>query len=135
MSNEHLVRMDISAFRTLVWKEDLIYFDGPLLSLLRDTITNTQWLLTWIDQTTQSDEEYQRWLALETNDLALKELLEDKITMYDFIMNHKDGACVIDTHYPSGEYFCYAFKPEDEWFQDDILPEKGVYLNQSNFED
>ncbi len=135
MSNEHLVRMDISAFRTLTWREDFLYWDGALISLLRDTITNTPWLLTWIDKATQSGEEYQRWLALESNDAALKELLEDKITMYDFIMNHKDGACVIDTDYPSGEYFCYAFKPEDEWFKDDILPEKGYYLNASTFRD
>ena len=64
---------------------DLIYFEGPLLSLYRDRGNNI--LFHWCD----NDETTNRWLSFSVGDKILEEFLKSKVTLFDILTKPKEG--------------------------------------------
>ena len=68
--------------------EDLIYYDGPLLSVLKDKIGNT-YLLYWCD--CSDDRKLQRYMLARVSEQTINDLKSNKITIYQSLVE-----CVLD---------------------------------------
>jgi hypothetical protein len=81
------VTLDRLPLENLVTIADLIYHDGPILSLLHHP-KGDHYLYCWSD----ADEQYNRWLIFRVVDKDLQLFLEDKeITLRQLILNPVDG--------------------------------------------
>lgn len=65
---------------------DLIYFDGPLLSLFRDAEAEN-WLNHWCD----TDDEVNRWLLFKVGDRELERFLRREVSLHDLLSQPKGG--------------------------------------------
>lgn len=65
---------------------DLIYFEGPLLSLFKNE-TGDSYLYYWCDV----DENYNRWIIFRLSKAKLKSYVFEKLSLDDLILNPSDG--------------------------------------------
>lgn len=72
---------------------DLIYFEGPLLTLFEDSKSDDLYLYDWADK----DEEYNRWLIYRSDPELLSKFIQQIIT-YQELFNTavKDGFYAVD---------------------------------------
>lgn len=59
--------------------ETLIYYDGPLLFTVRDTVQQKLHLVTWYD----CDDQHHRYLAIEVSDARLEAFTKGEIDYFD----------------------------------------------------
>ncbi|MFR0676124.1 hypothetical protein [Dysgonomonas mossii] len=77
-------RLDIFPIDGLKKISDLIYFDGPLLSLYCDD-NNINYLFYWVDV----DSEYNRWIIIETDIFTISDYLNKKISLFNILSTKK----------------------------------------------
>jgi hypothetical protein len=64
---------------------DLVYFDGPIVSLYRNEQSENL-LFCWVDR----DDDYQRWLAAKVSDSQLEAYLKREVPLLELIKGPKD---------------------------------------------
>ena len=64
------VPVDMSLRTGLLWKSDLCYFDGPMLSYYAG-LDGTHWIYQWLDQ----DDRYCRWMLMRVSKGFVEKLL------------------------------------------------------------
>ncbi|KPY97712.1 hypothetical protein [Pseudomonas syringae] len=72
------VSLDPKFFSKHIWNADLVYFEGPLLSLYRDE-QGADLLYAWLDCTDKSN----RWCVIPISRKMLRDYLETQITLRD----------------------------------------------------
>ncbi len=72
--------IDVDLLSKLTWIEDLIYYDGPVLSLHRDS-DNHPFIVSWVDV----DDMGNIWAIYETTDDLVTQLLARKTPLMDII--------------------------------------------------
>lgn len=88
---------------------ELIYFDGPLLSLFTNTAGDT-YLYNWSD----NDEEVNRWLVFRVNTKSLTSYLKHHINLRDLILNPSDDfVYAVDLDDDLRRRALYIIKPDD----------------------
>ena len=65
---------------------DLIYYDGPLLSHFQSN-DSKNYLFFWVDV----DDRFNRWLAVEVSKERLEAYLNEKLSLYNIIIEPKDN--------------------------------------------
>jgi hypothetical protein len=65
---------------------DLIYYDEPLLSHFQSN-DNKNYLFFWVDV----DDRFNRWLAVEVSKERLEAYLNEKLSLYNIIIEPKDN--------------------------------------------
>ena len=70
--------------------EDLIYYDGPLLSLVKDQ-HDQLYLYLWID----SDDACNRWLAFRVTEDLISQYKDGKLSLHDLVYRN-DTLLIID---------------------------------------
>lgn len=75
---------------SLEYIDDLLYLDGPILSLFKKPETQTYYLYKWIT----NDEAFNRWLVFSTNAEGLYNFLSKKISLRDLMFNSPETHCV-----------------------------------------
>lgn len=74
-------------FENLYKVKDLIYYDGPLLSLFK-TKNNQNYLFYWIDQ----DHNFNRWLVVNIKNTNLQAYLKNKLSLYQILTKPKNNS-------------------------------------------
>ncbi len=69
---------------------DVVNFEGPLLTLYKNTANERLFLYDWIDQ----DENLNRWLIYRCKPIKLWEFINKKISHFD-LFNMKNGVCYV----------------------------------------
>lgn len=67
---DNIVPVNGSLMSAMVWRADIDYFDGPLLSYFRG-MDGTHWLYQWID----CDLQFNRWMAMRVSKDLVDRLL------------------------------------------------------------
>jgi len=78
-------KLDHYPFRDLTIVADLIYFDGPILSLFKNT-RGDNYLYCWSD----SDEHYNRWAIFRVTDECLNLYLAGKVSLRELMLQPVD---------------------------------------------
>ena len=103
---------------------DVVNFEGPLLTLFRDTISNNLYLFDWVDR----DKLFNRWIVYRCNPDTLNQFIKSEISHYELFM--------------SGESFCYLVDIDKDivWnnFQEIIkqdlpesyLPQRDIFFEE-----
>ncbi|HAN73751.1 MAG TPA: hypothetical protein DCQ51_20680 [Planktothrix sp. UBA8407] len=116
----------------LQYVADLIYFDGPLVSLLENE-SGESYLYCWSDVNSV----YNRWLVFRVTKNSLQDYLLGKLSLRDLILNPVDGfhyAIDIDndlevknTFWILPENLPDSYIPEEDSYHDPSLlnPEQG----------
>ncbi len=77
-------KLNAHSFNNFQKVGDLVYFDGPLLSVFHDE-NNESWVYGWVD----SDNQYNRWIIFKTSFRSLSSYLKGEMSHYDLIKNCK----------------------------------------------
>lgn len=64
--------------------EDLLYYDGPLLSLFEDD-AQSKYLYLWID----CNDVFNRWCIIPIDEITYNMLRDQQMTLYNVIVNAK----------------------------------------------
>lgn len=72
--------------RNLLRVGDLIYFDGPMLTLFMHSGTGYFYLFDWVDR----DQDVNRWLMYKVNAVDLMKYINGKISHYDLFDRSPD---------------------------------------------
>ncbi|CAD5954631.1 hypothetical protein PCC9214_02779 [Planktothrix tepida] len=116
----------------LQYVADLIYFDGPLLSLFENQ-SGESYLYCWSDVNAV----YNRWLVFRVTKNSLQNYLQGQVSLRDLILNPVDGfhyAIDIDndlevknTFWVLPENLPDSYVPEEDSYHDPSLlnPERG----------
>ena len=105
----------------LIKVSDLIYFDGPLLSLYVSR-KGENYLFYWVDV----DDEYNKWMFIRVDVHTLKEYLDKKISLYQLIVNSNDGLVRFVDINNNIDYHNIKAVPIGD-IPDDYLPEQDSY--------
>lgn len=102
---------------------DLTYFDGPLLSLFRDT-ENHGYLYYWCD----ADETYNRWLVLRITEEHLAMYIKQRLPL-DEILSHPVGSelFIVDINAQGKQCSIVLMHPDQ--LPSDYLPQKGSFFD------
>jgi hypothetical protein len=74
------------AVTKLVWVRDLVYYDGPLVSLFSSSEDNSElWLFYWVD--VDYDALLNRWVVTRSDSQILKDLEADRIPFRDALLD------------------------------------------------
>ncbi len=84
MEEIQYIKLDIKFDHILV--ADLIFFDGPLLSLFENK-HGEFYLYYWCD----TDNIYNRWLIIRVNNMLIRNYLSRKVTLRELITKPIDG--------------------------------------------
>jgi hypothetical protein len=79
----HTVDFD---YQSLTKIGDLVYYDGPLLSVFTDSNRNP-YIYYWVE----ADNKYNRWLIFRTSGAKLNKYVLQKISHYDLMIEPEDG--------------------------------------------
>ncbi len=137
---------DSSFFEQLTKVADLIYFDGPLLSLFRDR-DGRRYLYHWCDV----GQAYHRWLIAPVHQLILEQYFNQDVTLREIILDaiKHERACLVGidenlhyhnispvdvddiphTHLPTDDSF-YDFQPI--FYEEPKIPIWGSLANISD---
>lgn len=74
-------------FENLYLVKDLIYYDGPLLSLFK-TQNNLNLLFYWVDV----DSDFNRWLVVKITKTNLQAYLKNKLSLYQILTKPKNNS-------------------------------------------
>lgn len=80
------ITLDKFPFKELDKVADLIYFDGPLLSLFKNA-KGDQYFFYWCD----NDDEVNRWLFYRVTDQEVTAYLSKRISLRDILLHPSDG--------------------------------------------
>ncbi|MBQ0021481.1 MAG: hypothetical protein KBT39_13300 [Bacteroidales bacterium] len=110
-------------FNKLQKCSDLIWFDGPLLSHYM-TESGDHYLYYWVE----SDEEYNRWMLVRTNIIAIKDYVQRRTTLRKLISAPEDGIVWVadvddNLNFHHTTMLSIAALPED------YLPEENSYYD------
>ena len=101
---------------------DIHYFEGPLLSLMRNS-NNEEFLIQWCD----SDQKVNRWLIIKINPYEINNYLEKNIGLLSIIKKYSYGI-FIDIN--------KEFKVVNSWkynipnIPEEYLPKENVFYNE-----
>ncbi|RQW69056.1 hypothetical protein EBB56_18585 [Halomonas sp. YLB-10] len=114
------------------WVEDILYFDGPILSILKGSTTQ-DYFYYWCD----ADDRHNRWMILPVSREQIIEYKSSKITLLDICKNKKSVTFVdineelnpkkgIDVSLDSvpDDYL----PPEESYFDIDLCPSDGFLV-------
>jgi len=102
---------------------DLTYFDGPLLSLFRDT-EERSYLYYWCD----ADEMYNRWLVLRITEEQLAMYIKQTLPLYEMIVHPIGGELfVVDIDSQGQQRAVVLTQPEQ--LPADYLPQKDALFD------
>lgn len=105
----------------LIKVADLIYFDGPLLSLYVSK-NGENYLFYWVD----IKEEFNKWMFLRVDVRSLKRYLDKKTTLYDVILSSNDGlVCFVDIANDISYHNIIAVPVKE--IPDEYLPDEDSY--------
>lgn len=104
---------------------DLTYFDGPLLSLFRDTNDNN-FIYYWYD----SDEICNRWFVFRISEKQLKDYINQILTLRDMIVNPLNGHLYVVDIDGQGN-FHNVLQIEPAYLPTAYLPQPGTYFDPS----
>lgn len=109
----------------LTKERDLIYYDGPLLSLFRDK-KNNPYLYNWADQ----DDKYNRWIVFKISEEDLTKYLKGTFNLLNLIKTTEIVFCLdLDNEFKDTKTYLL-------WTEDiplDYLPEEDSYLFNPQF--
>ncbi len=113
---------------TPIKQGDLLYHDGPLLSVFKDELTNSLYFYKWSD----CDENAHRWLVFKVFTSDLKAFFEKKYSLRDLVL---------------AQPFVYALDLDNDLIPQNILllstqnmpknylPDKDSHFDISDFEE
>lgn len=107
-------------FPEYTWNADLVYLDGPLISLYRRN-DGPDALFFWVD----SNKTHNRWAVAEVNRSDLKNYLKEKATLLEIINSNKK-IYFLDTS-PSGRRTKFQLTTIDR-FPESYLPDSESFL-------
>lgn len=106
----------------LVKVEDLVYYDGPLLSHYR-TEAGKHYLFSFVD----TDEVANRWLVLEITIAHLYDYLTDSRTLFDIYQQDYNAKLVVADTDGQGDFVQALLVPSSE-LDPEYLPEPASYF-------
>lgn len=99
--------------------QDLIYYDGPLLSLYKNHLGKIV-LVFWVD----CDDKYNKWMIIPTNESIVKSYIDKEISLLDVIL--KNEYVYLFDYVGEGEYDNMCMIGVSD-IPDDYLPDKDAY--------
>lgn len=115
------LKIDKFPVKNLYKIDDLIYFDGPLLSFYSND-DGENYLYYWVDV----DETCNRWIVVPIEIVQLNDYLNKKITLYSFIKSYLTGY-LIDLDDKLETQNIYLIQISD--LQDDYLPDINSFYS------
>lgn len=119
MEKMPILGVELEESPKFTWEEDLMWFDGPLISVYR-YIELSPYLFLWVD----TDDEKNRWLVVPTSELILEKMKANEITFREVILHYHKFMLCDDYNNTITKY--YDLDEKD--LPDDYLPVAGVYL-------
>jgi len=107
----------------LTFVADLIYFDGPLLSLFKNE-SGDSYLYYWCDV----DDNYNRWIIFRLSKAKLKSYIFKKISLNSLILNPIDGFLYIADINDDLQYRNIFLSPPDK-LPESYVPEEDSYYD------
>ncbi len=117
--------IDIKLHDDLTHVCDLVYYDGPLLSLYKHKINNKLYIYYWYDVL----EDYNTFIIFETNKDLLLQFITNKISLKYLIINHIDTAYFVDIYYTKNDIDIYKYRKIDNINKVKDLPGDDSYYD------
>lgn len=123
----------------LIFVTNVIYFDGPLLSLYKNSF-NDNFLVAWVD----GDQKRNRWMTIKVSTCDLYAYINKKISLKsiygkanEFVFFHTSSSSKQTSIYKVlAENFPKKYYPsEDSFFDDEIISEEFINLFSENLID
>jgi len=86
-------RRKLTDFKSHVWVEDVLYFDGPILALLKGD-TKLDYFYYWCD----SDDQYNRWLAIPVNRTEIEKYKSGQLSILDLAADPDVELTLVDVN-------------------------------------
>jgi hypothetical protein len=107
-------------------ERDLMYFDGPLISVSRGP-TNEPFIEMAVDR----DDALERWMIVRTSELNLLKYIHRKVTLLEIVWSTPDGYVVLADYNSNGLAYVALVSLSD--IPDEISPREGA-LHDPSFE-
>jgi hypothetical protein len=117
-------RAPLGEFKSHVWVEDILFFDGPILALLKAS-SRQDYFYYWVD----SDESYNRWLAIPVSRGTIEEYKRGSLSLLSVVGEAHDRLFLLDIN--------AALEPRTAWsvefvsLPDDYLPPAESFYDSS----
>ncbi len=132
-------KIAISNVETHRWVEDIAYFDGPLVSLMKAS-TSQDYIYYWCD----SDRMYNRWLAFPISREQIYEYTIQSISLLEILTSNQSSFVIdIDSEGKSKKVWSIAVSDitgdylpsEDSYFEPDLCPSgANLFISPDNYE-
>jgi hypothetical protein len=119
----HGQRLNIHPLSELIRRTDLVYFDGPLLSLFENR-QGEPYLFLWADV----DEDANRWIAFRVGRERLSSYLRKGITLRALLLGSPDGYVFVADMYGPSEY-SHVLILRPEHLPSSYLPAQDSYYD------
>jgi len=102
---------------------DLLFFEGPLLSVYKDLQTNKFYLMDWVDR----DYESNRWLFYSIKKENLSRFINREISHFDLYENDQKSIYFVDIKHDA--FFDYSNLKELDEVSQEYIPSSENYFN------
>jgi hypothetical protein len=102
---------------------DLLFFEGPLLSVYKDVQTNKFYLMDWVDR----DQDSNRWLFYSIKKENLSRFINREISHFDLYENDQKSIYFVDIKHDA--FFDNTNLKELDEMSQEYIPSRENYFN------
>lgn len=119
--------LDSLPISTLIWKRDLIYFEGPLLSEF-SSITGEVYLKYWCD----CNDEFNRWMFFKIKEQDRLRLVLGEKSIYEVITHQPDSFVFFSDENSNDSLYKMVMATE---IPESYIPEKDSFLDIEDYQE